>query len=147
MTTVQDVGKVVCLRHRPSLPPGNAPGTDFCWKLSRPQGHSAIRKILCQWKIPMTPAGIEPATFRFVAQHLNHCATAVPIYICIYINNWTSVESRQCEQHSCFLFERSLIQISAWRPDVLPEASSGVGQSLNTHITTISPATPLRTLD
>jgi len=24
-----------------------------------------------------TPAGIEPATFRFVAQHLNHCATAV----------------------------------------------------------------------
>ena len=29
----------------------------------------------------MTPAGIEPATFRFVAQHLNRCATAVPIYI------------------------------------------------------------------
>ena len=26
----------------------------------------------------MTPVGIEPATFRFVAQHLNHCATAVP---------------------------------------------------------------------
>ena len=32
---------------------------------------------LCQWKIPRTPAGIEPATFRFVTQHLNHCATAV----------------------------------------------------------------------
>jgi len=28
----------------------------------------------------MTPSGIEPATFRFVAQHLIHCATAVPIY-------------------------------------------------------------------
>jgi len=26
----------------------------------------------------MTPAGIEPATFRFVTQHLNHCATALP---------------------------------------------------------------------
>ena len=26
----------------------------------------------------MKPSGIEPATFRFVAQHLNHCATAVP---------------------------------------------------------------------
>ena len=26
----------------------------------------------------MTPSGIEPATFRFVAQHLNNCATAVP---------------------------------------------------------------------
>jgi len=29
-------------------------------------------------KYPLTPAGIEPATIRFVAQHLNHCATAVP---------------------------------------------------------------------
>jgi len=28
-------------------------------------------------KTPLTPAGIEPATFRFVAQHLSHCATAV----------------------------------------------------------------------
>ena len=29
-------------------------------------------------KNPLTPAGIEQATFRFVAQHLNHCATLVP---------------------------------------------------------------------
>ena len=29
-------------------------------------------------KNPLTPAGIEPAAFRIVAQHLNHCATAVP---------------------------------------------------------------------
>ena len=28
-------------------------------------------------KIPLTPAGIEPATIRFVAQHLTHCATAI----------------------------------------------------------------------
>ena len=28
-------------------------------------------------KNPVTPAGIEPATFQFVAQHLNHCATTV----------------------------------------------------------------------
>ena len=28
-------------------------------------------------KNPLTSAGIEPATFRFVSQHLNHCATAV----------------------------------------------------------------------
>ena len=37
----------------------------------------------------MTPAGIEPSTFRFVAQHLNHCATAVParnMYRIIIIN-------------------------------------------------------------
>ena len=29
-------------------------------------------------KNALTPAGIEPAPFRFVAQHLNRCATAVP---------------------------------------------------------------------
>ena len=29
----------------------------------------------------MRPSGIEPATFRFVAQHLNHCATVVPMYL------------------------------------------------------------------
>jgi len=32
-------------------------------------------------KNPLTPSGIEPATFRFVTQHLNHCATAVPLIV------------------------------------------------------------------
>ena len=36
-------------------------------------------------KDPLTLAGIEPATFRIVAQHLSHCATADPIYIYIQI--------------------------------------------------------------
>ena len=31
-------------------------------------------------KNPLTPAGIEPVNFRFVEQHLNHCATAVPSF-------------------------------------------------------------------
>ena len=31
----------------------------------------------------MISTGIEPATFRFVTQHLNHCATAVPVTICV----------------------------------------------------------------
>ena len=30
MTTAQDGGKVVSLKHRPLLSPGNAPGTNFC---------------------------------------------------------------------------------------------------------------------
>jgi len=29
-------------------------------------------------KNSMSPSGIEPANFRFVEQHFNHCATAVP---------------------------------------------------------------------
>ena len=31
-------------------------------------------------KKPLTAAGTEPTTFRFVAQHLNDCATAVPTF-------------------------------------------------------------------
>ena len=45
MTTAQDGGKVVSPTHRPPLPPGNAPGTHFCQRLSRPQDHSAIGSI------------------------------------------------------------------------------------------------------
>ena len=46
MTTAQDGGKVVSLTHRPPLTPGNTPGTHFCWRLSRPQGHSATGRIM-----------------------------------------------------------------------------------------------------
>ena len=46
MTTAQDGGKVVSLTHRPPLPPGNTPGTHFCQRLSRPQGHSATKRIM-----------------------------------------------------------------------------------------------------
>jgi len=40
------------------------------------------RTIVCseEWRIPVIPSGIETVTFRFVAQHLNHCATTVPSY-------------------------------------------------------------------
>ena len=34
----------------------------------------------------MTPAGIEPATFRFAAQHLNYCATAVVAAVLLNID-------------------------------------------------------------
>jgi hypothetical protein len=45
MTMAPNGGKAVSLTHRPHLPPGSTPGTHFCQRLSRPQGHSAIRRI------------------------------------------------------------------------------------------------------
>ena len=40
-------------------------------------------------KNPLTPAGIEPATFQIVAQHLNHIATAVPLEKAVPLGAWT----------------------------------------------------------
>jgi len=57
---------------------------------------ATVRKDFMSMKNPLTPAGIEPATFRFVVQRLNHCATAVPIYIYIYIYIYEIL----CKRHS-----------------------------------------------
>ena len=47
----------------------------------------------------MTPSGVEPATFRFVAQHLNHCSTAVPAF---YVDRWNYFPINQL---LCFVFK------------------------------------------
>jgi len=39
-------GNVVSPTHRPPLPPGNIPGTHFCQRLGRPQGHSEAGRIM-----------------------------------------------------------------------------------------------------
>jgi len=52
-------------------------------------------------KNPLTLAGIEPATFRFVAQHLNHCATAVPIWY-VYLLYYPSQFSTKHGRPKCF---------------------------------------------
>ena len=50
----------------------------FLLEVESTPGPRCDRKDFMSMKNPLIPAGIEPATFRFVAQHLNHCATAVP---------------------------------------------------------------------
>jgi len=61
-------------------------------------------------KNPLTPSGIEPATFRFIVQHLNHCA--------VVFNNFLIVpfvfdaETRCCLQCFC----NSTKNIHCWKP-------------------------------
>jgi hypothetical protein len=88
MTVAQDGGKVVSLTHQPPLPPRKSSWNSFLLEAELTPG--IVRSEgLCQWKIPVTPSEIEPVTFRFVAQYLNHCATTVPCFFIQFYNNIT----------------------------------------------------------
>jgi len=64
--------------------------------MSRAPGPKCDRKDFMSMKNPLTPDGIELATYRFVAQHLNHCATAVPK---MWSTKWYFKSYISCDAH------------------------------------------------
>jgi hypothetical protein len=64
--SAREGGKVVSLTHRSPLPPRKYYWCSFLLEVYSTAGAVVRPKGLCQWKIPMTPSGIEPATFRLV---------------------------------------------------------------------------------
>jgi hypothetical protein len=75
--SAHESSKVVSRTHRSPLPPRK-----YSWYSFLLRGWANSRTIaqtegLCQWKIPVTPQGIEPATFRLLAQCLNQLSHRV----------------------------------------------------------------------
>ena len=79
----------------------------FLFEAVSTQEHSAMGRILYQWKFPLTQSGIEPATFRFVAQHLNHCATDFHSVSFRGLHKWKLRHLATVGRDSAILFIRS----------------------------------------
>jgi len=89
----------------------------FCWRLYRSQEHS---KKLSEGKIPIMPSGIEPATFRLVAQLFNELRHRVPLpphgfYKCVQKNPEIKTNGASVQ-----LFVCSAIQIRSLISEVSP---------------------------
>ena len=76
--------------HRPYLPPGNT-----LLEAESTPGPYCDRKDFMSMKDPLTPAGIEPTTFRFLTQNLNHCATVVHAGTVHTVNS--NIRSSNCQ--------------------------------------------------
>jgi hypothetical protein len=75
VTTAQDGDRLSALRTGRLYPYS---WYSFLLEAESTPGPSCDQKDFMSMKNPPTSAGIESSTFRIVAQHFNHCATADP---------------------------------------------------------------------
>ena len=78
-------GKVVSPTHRPPLPTRKYSWYSFLLEDKATPGHGAAGRIMSM-KNPVTQLGIEPETFRFVAQCLNRLRHPTPILKIVFTN-------------------------------------------------------------
>ena len=77
-------GMVVSPKHRPPLPRRNYSWYSFLLEAESSPRFTVRPVGLCQGKIPVTPSGIEPATFRLVVRCLNQLPHRVPVHTNIF---------------------------------------------------------------
>jgi hypothetical protein len=82
ITTAQDGGNVVSLTHRPPLPPGNTPGTHFCYRLSQPQCCSTTGRIK---KLKNSNDTIGNRTHDLAVYIYIYIYVCIYIYMCVYV--------------------------------------------------------------
>ena len=104
--SAHECGKFVSPKHHPPLPPRKYSWYSFLLEAKSTPGPIMRPEGLYQWKITMTTSGVEPATFRFVAQCVNQLCLRVTL--CVHLaHNLNSASylrhklSKSVKLHSC----------------------------------------------
>jgi hypothetical protein len=101
VTTAHDSGRLSALRTGRLYTPRKHSRYSFLLEAESTTGLQCDRKDF----VLLTQSGIESATFRFVAQHLNHCANAVPlIHMYTYRNSYSVTTSWNRRQTAALLY-------------------------------------------